>query len=112
MQQALSDLVESIIGAIYVSENFYPAGADAVFDNMLKPFFDRHVTLKTLSHHPTKILFELLQAQGCVQFEIVKEKSIDEDGEGLGTCCSGRHRILFVLSCAGARLMIIRSGCA
>lgn len=57
---------------------------------MLKPFLDRHVTLKTLSHHPTKILFELLQAQGCVKFEIVKDNSKGEDGEGpMKSCCSG-----------------------
>ena len=76
--QALSDVVESIIGAIYISEDFSPSGAEAVFDNVLKPFYDRHVTLKTLSHHPTKILFELFQAQGCQQFEIAKEKNEDQ----------------------------------
>jgi hypothetical protein len=42
--------------------------------------------LKTLSHHPTKILFELFQAQGCQQFEIVKEK--DEDQQL--TRCDGK----------------------
>jgi hypothetical protein len=66
--------VESIIGAIYISDDFSPAGAEALFDNILKPFYDSHITLKTLSHHPTKILFELFQAQGCQSFEIVKEK--------------------------------------
>lgn len=87
--QALSDVVESIIGAIYISEDFSPSGAEAIFDNVLKPFYDRHVTLKTLSHHPTKILFELLQAQGCQQFEILKEK----DEEQQLTCCNGTHFI-------------------
>ncbi|KAF7966789.1 hypothetical protein HWV62_36991 [Athelia sp. TMB] len=87
-EQALSDVVESIIGAVYVSEDFWPVGAEAIFDNVLKPFYDGHVTLKTLSHHPTKVLFELLQAQGCVQFEIVKEREIDEDTEGRMSCCS------------------------
>lgn len=57
---------------------------------MLKPFYDRHVTLKTLSHHPTKILFELFQAQGCQQFEIVKEK--DEDRQI--TRCDGKIDLL------------------
>jgi endoribonuclease Dicer len=52
-----------------------PVGAEALFDNVLKPFYDRHITLKTLSHHPTKVLFELFQAQGCQQFSILKEKS-------------------------------------
>lgn len=72
--QALSDVVESIIGAIYISDNFSPIGAESLFDNVLKPFFDTHITLQTLSHHPTKILFELLQAQGCQHFELAKDK--------------------------------------
>jgi endoribonuclease Dicer len=72
--QTLPDVVESIVGAIYISDNFSPVGAEALFDNVLKPFYDRHITLKTLSHHPTKILFELFQAQGCHQFELIKER--------------------------------------
>jgi len=40
----------------------------------LKPFYDKHITIQTLSHHPTKVLFELFQAQGCQQFEITKDK--------------------------------------
>lgn len=50
---------------------------------MLKPFYDTHITLQTLSHHPTKILFELLQAEGCQQFEITKDKEVN------ATCCHG-----------------------
>ncbi|KDR83836.1 hypothetical protein GALMADRAFT_150895 [Galerina marginata CBS 339.88] len=72
--KALSDVVESIAGAIYISDNFSPVGAESLFDNVLKPFYDKHITLQTLSHHPTKILFELFQAQGCQQFEITKDK--------------------------------------
>ncbi|KAH9482923.1 Dicer-like protein 1 [Psilocybe cubensis] len=72
--KALSDVVESIVGAIYISDNFSPVGAETLFDNVLKPFYDKHITLHTLSHHPTKILFELCQAQGCQQFEITREK--------------------------------------
>lgn len=93
-------MVESIIGAIYISEDFSPTGAEAVFDNVLKPFYDRHVTLKTLSHHPTKILFELLQAQGCQLFEIVKEK----DEEGQLTCCSGQCSCLSGVPLSHVRL--------
>ena len=71
--KALSDVVESIIGAVYVSDNFSPVGAETFFDKVLAPFYDRHITLHTLSHHPTKILFELFQSQGCQSFELVKE---------------------------------------
>jgi endoribonuclease Dicer len=83
-QQALSDVVESIVGAIYISDNFSLVGAEALFNNVLKPFYDRYITLKTLSHHPTKILFELFQAQGCQQFQITKEKNQDF------VCCDGK----------------------
>jgi endoribonuclease Dicer len=86
-QQALSDVVESIVGAIYISDNFSLVGAEAFFRNVLKPFYDRYITLKTLSHHPTKILFELFQAQGCQQFQITKEKNQDV------VCCEGKTRV-------------------
>jgi len=79
--KALSDVIESIMGAVYVSDNFSPIGAEAFFDNVIKPFFNQHITLQTLSHHPTKILFELFQSEGCQEFEIVKE-AITADGYG------------------------------
>jgi endoribonuclease Dicer len=83
--QALSDVVESVVGALYLSDNFSRVGADAFFNKVFKPFYGRHIKLATLSHHPTQTLFELAQAQGCQQFEIVKEKfedSIRCDGLG------------------------------
>ncbi|TDL29625.1 ribonuclease III [Rickenella mellea] len=79
--KALSDVVESILGAVYVSDNFSPVGAEAFFDKVLKPFYDKHITLRTLSHHPTKILFELFQSQGCQEFEIVKDIVSEDDGQ-------------------------------
>lgn len=85
--QALSDVVESVIGAIYISDHFSPVGAETFFDNVLKPFYDRHITLKTLSHHPTKILFELLQAHGCQSFGITKHKGAQQI-----TSCDGKGR--------------------
>lgn len=78
--------MESIIGAIYVSDNFSPAGAEAFFDKVLKPFYDEHITLRTLSHHPTKILFELFQSQGCQEFEIVKDQAVNDEGTHVVQC--------------------------
>lgn len=67
--------MESIIGALYVSDGFTLDGVEKFFNKVLKPFYDRYITLKTLSPHPTKILFELLQSHGCQQFELVKERN-------------------------------------
>lgn len=60
-----------------------------MFRKILEPFYDQHVTVKTLSHHPTKILFEIMQTQGCQQFSIEKEKL----GETQGTRCDGRIQV-------------------
>lgn len=92
--QALSDVVESIIGATYISDNFSPVGVEKVFDKILKPFYDKHITLQTLSHHPTKILFELFQAQGCSQFEIIRR--IQTDGLRQTAQCDGTQARSFL----------------
>lgn len=55
-----------------------------MYNTILRPFYDKHITLKTLSHHPTKVLFELFQSRGCQVFEITKE--IDEEDESLIRC--------------------------
>ncbi|KAJ6599151.1 hypothetical protein DFH09DRAFT_1243597 [Mycena vulgaris] len=72
---------ESVFGAIYVSDNSTPVGVEAFFEAVLKPFYDKHITLKTVAHHPTKVLFELIQRYQCQKFRIVKEQMDDE------TCC-------------------------
>ena len=88
MFQALSDIVESVIGAIFISDNFSLKGAQSFFDKILKPFYDKHITLRTLSHHPTKTLFEVLQAHGCQQFEVTREYEPTEEFRK-GMLCSG-----------------------
>jgi len=71
--KTLSDIVESIMGAVYIGDRFSSVGIDALFDKLLKPFYDKHITLKTLSHHPTKLLFELFQRRRCRLFRISNE---------------------------------------
>jgi endoribonuclease Dicer len=55
-----------------VSDGFKLKGVQLMYDTVLKPFYEQHISLKTISHHPTKILFELLQSQGCQEFEMTK----------------------------------------
>ncbi|KAF9263493.1 ribonuclease III, partial [Marasmius fiardii PR-910] len=69
----LADIVESIIGALYISDDFSPVGADKFFNTVLRPFYKEHITLQTLYHHPTKVLIELIQGKGCHQFKISRE---------------------------------------
>lgn len=72
---------------MYISDNFSPVGAEAFFDNVLRPFFDKHITLQTLTEHPTKTLFELVQAHGCQAMKITR----DNVKSGV-TRCSGESQ--------------------
>ncbi len=71
--QVLSDVMESIIGAIYVDDSYKNNGVQTFFDNHLKPFYDHHIRLQTLSDHPNKTLTEILHAESCQNHSIVKE---------------------------------------
>ena len=70
--QCLSDVVESVIGALYVCDSFFEVGVGRFFDAVFKPFMDAHVRLQTLSANPKVTLLELLQAEGCQQHAVVK----------------------------------------
>ena len=71
--QCLSDVVESLIGALYVSDNFFEMGVGRFFESVFKPFLEAHVRLQTLSTNPKITLLELLQAEGCQNNSVVKQ---------------------------------------
>ena len=71
--QCLSDVVESLIGALYVSDNFFEVGVGRFFETVFKPFLEAHVRLQTLSANPKITLLELLQAEGCQNNSVVKQ---------------------------------------
>lgn len=58
--QVLSDIVEAIIGGLYHSDDLTESGVVNFFNSTLKPFYDRHIRMQTLSLHPTSTLFDLL----------------------------------------------------
>lgn len=72
INQILSDVVESVLGALFVSEEFLEVGTDAFFNGSLKPFFDEHIRMQSLSHHPSVGLYEWFQGEGCQEHQIEK----------------------------------------
>ncbi|TBU32155.1 hypothetical protein BD311DRAFT_655259 [Dichomitus squalens] len=72
--KCLSDVVESLIGALYVSDNFFEVGVGRFFETVFKPFLEAHVRLQTLSTNPKITLLELLQAEGCQNNAVVKQQ--------------------------------------
>ena len=61
-------------GALYISDDFTEPGVVNFFDSALKPFYDRHIRMQTLSLHPTSTLFDLLYSYGCQQHQMIKEE--------------------------------------
>lgn len=55
--QVLSDIIESIAGAIYIDSGFK---TDIVFEK-IRPLLEPMVTLESLRSHPVKMLTELCQ---------------------------------------------------
>ena len=69
----LVHFVKSIIGSLCMSDCCSLASVEPFFENVLRPFYDQNITLKTLALRPTATLVELLRAQGCHSFDIRKE---------------------------------------
>jgi endoribonuclease Dicer len=63
--KVLSDVVESIIGAIFVDSGFNFDVVQGAFDFFMRPFLDKHIQSETLKVHPLKTLTTGLQKLHC-----------------------------------------------
>jgi len=71
--KALSDSMESILGALYFSGNCTLDGAEKFYDNVFKPFFDEFVTFEMLVRHAVDAVLEMLKRLGCRQYSSVHD---------------------------------------
>ena len=78
------------MAAIYVSEGYDIAGAEKFFNDLLTPFFDRHIRLQTLSDHPNTTLTDFFHAGGCQQHSVVKQ------ADGSIVRCDGKRALTLV----------------
>lgn len=65
----LSDVVESLIGAVFVDAGFNLDPVEELFDRLLKPFLDEHISIDTIKAHPLGKLMCIVQEFGCKQCE-------------------------------------------
>lgn len=70
--------MESIVGALFISEGYSIQAAEKLFNTVFKPFYSKHISLRSLTPHPNSTLFELLQAEGCNQHRLVKQSEGNE----------------------------------
>ncbi|KAG0322650.1 Dicer-like protein 1 [Dissophora globulifera] len=79
MPKVLGDLVESMLGAIFVDSGFDFGVITGVFTRLIRPFLDEYVKFESLNLHPSKRLLESLQAEGCSRFKFEMESSQETD---------------------------------
>lgn len=81
-----------MLGALYVSDDFFEAGVGIFFENVYKPFIEAHVRLQTLSGNPKTTLLEFLQAEGCMNNSVGKRPAekqnqpVHMEGKCCGDC--------------------------
>ncbi|KAF9349509.1 Dicer-like protein 1 [Mortierella sp. NVP85] len=74
MPKVLGDLVESVLGAVFVDSGFDVHVVTDLFMRLIRPFLDKHVGFNSIVLHPNKVLIERLQANGCTSFGFKNEE--------------------------------------
>lgn len=68
--KVLSDVVESMLGAVFVDAGFQLEPVQRVFEKWMLPLYNTHVTPETLRIHPLRKLTTDLQRAGCDDFKL------------------------------------------
>ncbi|KAG0025287.1 Dicer-like protein 1 [Podila clonocystis] len=80
MPKVLGDVVESMLGAVFVDCGFNVARITELFGHMIRPFLDKHVDLDSIVLHSVKCLVEYLQAQGCNDSRLEQVEEAEKEG--------------------------------
>ncbi|KAG0034113.1 Dicer-like protein 1 [Podila clonocystis] len=80
MPKVLGDIVESMLGAVFVDCGFSVARITELFGHMIRPFLDKHVDLDSIVLHSVKCLVEYLQAQGCNNSRLEQVDEAEKEG--------------------------------
>ncbi|KAF8931068.1 Dicer-like protein 1 [Dissophora ornata] len=63
--KVLGDVLESVLGAVYVDSRFDFSVVQRVFDNCMLPVLQKHLSMETLKGHPVSVLVMRVQQDGC-----------------------------------------------
>ncbi|KAG9287939.1 hypothetical protein G9A89_017534 [Geosiphon pyriformis] len=81
--KVLSDVVESMLGAVLVDSGFDISVPQRMFDLCIKSVLSTHVTPDTLKVHPVKKLTEYMQKEGCTMLFLRNHttESLNDDSQ-------------------------------
>lgn len=90
MPKVLGDIVESVLGAVFVDCGFSVARITEIFGRLVHPFLDTHVDLDRIVLHPVKCVSEHLQVHGCSEWRL---ELVDEREKGATVKTSTLRRL-------------------
>ncbi|RIA97599.1 hypothetical protein C1645_813834 [Glomus cerebriforme] len=80
--KVMSDVIESMLGAVFVDSEFDPDVPQRLFDKWIAPVLNEHVTPETLKVHPVKSLTEHLQQKvRCTMLLLRNHTTEGPDGQ-------------------------------
>lgn len=65
--KVLGDIIESLMGAVYVDNGFDLKPCMDLFERWLKPILDERISLDLIEEHPSGKFMSLVQNMGCTQ---------------------------------------------
>ncbi|KAF9958951.1 Dicer-like protein 1 [Mortierella alpina] len=70
LTKALGDVLESVLGAIYVDSGWDYSVVQAFFDRAILPTLQKHLSIETLKPHPVTALTHRVQEAGCQRLSL------------------------------------------
>lgn len=67
--KVISDIMESIIGAVFVDSGFSLETAHGIFERLIQPVYDRHIAPNKVIVHPSVQLTRYAHRYGCQQLK-------------------------------------------
>ncbi|ORX55708.1 hypothetical protein DM01DRAFT_1335102 [Hesseltinella vesiculosa] len=102
LPKVLSDVVESMLGAVFVDAKFNLDTAQALFDRWFVPIIEAHISPHTLQVHPVNKMISAFQQNGCDNF-LLRNIGIGAPGQDISksfTCVVFLHGKPFASGCS------------
>ncbi|KAG0366661.1 hypothetical protein BC939DRAFT_526607 [Gamsiella multidivaricata] len=82
--KVLGDVLESVMGAIYVDSGFQFSVITDVFERLIRPILQKHLSIETLEGHPVSVLLMRVQHDGCSELRF-KNITASDSTSGLNS---------------------------
>ncbi|KAI8065560.1 hypothetical protein BC940DRAFT_241014, partial [Gongronella butleri] len=102
MPKVLSDVIESMLGAVFVDSQFRLEPVQELFDHWLVPILDEHVRPQTVRFHPVNKMINTFQQLGCEGYMLHNISTVTSKNDTASTqqCVVFLHGKPFASGCS------------